>query len=200
MNRTAPHYLLLSETENHRQKSIGKWRFVLERMDGSGQIEVADEEPGVFGERLQLLTVVRGLEALEQPSRVTLVTPSRYVGRGIRTSLATWRENDWQWERFGEWTPIKNRDLWKRVDRALLFHDVDCKVWNLNQLLVNSIQSTRSLRSPGDRGRAAAGGRWNQNSSLFSGSNVQALSWSEIASAIAHRLNPFRADEAFSCA
>jgi ribonuclease HI len=82
---------------------------------------------------LQLLAVVRGLEALEQPSRVTLITHSRYVDRGIRNGIAVWRHNDWQWERFGEFAPVKNRDLWKRVDRAMRFHKVHCRVWGLKR-------------------------------------------------------------------
>ena len=135
MSNAAPHYLLLSETQTDPDHLAGRWRFVLEELDGTGRIEAADVEPGVRGERLQLLAVVRGLEALEQPSRVKLITPSRYVGRGIRNSLATWRENDWHWERFGEMTPIKNSDLWRRVDRASRFHQIDCRVWNFGRVL-----------------------------------------------------------------
>ena len=75
-------------------------------------------------ERLDLLAVVRGLEALDQPSRVTLVTASGYVHRGLRFGLPAWRQNGWQWERYGQMVPIKNRDLWQRVDRALEFHEV----------------------------------------------------------------------------
>lgn len=107
MRSTAPHYLLMSETRTVEEKpDSGRWRFVLEQIDGTNRIEVTDEEPHVRGERLQLLAVLRGLEALEQPSRVTLVTPSRYVGKGLRNGLDVWRDNGWCWERFGEMTPI----------------------------------------------------------------------------------------------
>jgi ribonuclease HI len=95
-------------------------------------LEAGDFESELGGERLELLAVVRGLEALEQPSQVTLVTPSRYVQRGLRYGLPPWRENQWRWERFGELTPVKNADLWQRVDRALEFHRVDCRVWRLD--------------------------------------------------------------------
>ncbi len=88
------------------------------------QFEAADAEPDAQGERLELLAVVRGLEALEQPSRVTLVTPSKYVNRGLTYGLEEWRANDWQWEHFGEMVPVKNRDLWQRVDRALAYPPV----------------------------------------------------------------------------
>jgi ribonuclease HI len=107
----------------------GRWRFVLESLDGADRFEAADEEAGATPQRLDLLAVVRGLEALDQPSRVTLVTGSSYVSRGIRFGLAEWRENDWMWERFGKMTPVKDSDLWRRVDQALAIHQVECRTW-----------------------------------------------------------------------
>jgi hypothetical protein len=88
-----------------------------------------DLEPDAPSERAELLAVVRGLEALDQPSRVTLVTRSRYVSRGIVRCLDDWRATEWQWERFGRIEPIRDQDLWQRVDRALEFHRVDCLTW-----------------------------------------------------------------------
>jgi len=118
--KTAPHFLLLTDTDqftgetrpaNANEHSIahsdadnragGRWHFVLEPIHHGVRIEADDIEPGVFGERLNLLAVVRGIEALEQPSHVTLVTPSKYVGRGIRRDIRVWKENNWQWDRFG---------------------------------------------------------------------------------------------------
>ena len=64
------------------------------------------------------------------PSRVTLLTRSRYVRRGIRRELNQWRERRWRWERFGKLVPIRDHDLWQRVDRALQFHQVECCAWS----------------------------------------------------------------------
>ena len=91
-----------------------------------------DVDPEAQGDRLELLTVVRGLEALEQPSRVTLWTPNTYVREGIRHGVREWRENGWMWEYFGKMVPVKNDDLWKRLDRAMEFHDVDCRTWRID--------------------------------------------------------------------
>jgi ribonuclease HI len=127
MKVPAPHFLLYSQAQlDAAQAGCGQWRFVLESADGAARLEAADEE-AASAQRLELLAIVRGLEALDQPSRVTLVTGSRYVSRGIRFGLTQWREDGWQWERYGEMSPIKDDDLWRRVDQALQFHEVECK-------------------------------------------------------------------------
>ena len=125
----APHYLLLTETHSFDEAPArsGSWRFSLTQINGSDYLEAADTEPGLHGERLQLLAVIRGLEAIGQPSRVTLVTSSRYVSRGIRRDLSNWREMHWTWERFGELHPINHAGLWQRLDRALQYHSVRCR-------------------------------------------------------------------------
>jgi ribonuclease HI len=132
-----PHFLLLTQAQTKQtslpaQNRGGYWRFILEEIGGSQRIEVKEMEPGIWGERLQLLAVVRGLEALEQPSHVTLITPSRFVGNGIRIHLKNWQEHQWQWEHFGEMIPIKNLDLWQRIDQALKYHQLDCRIWDFD--------------------------------------------------------------------
>ena len=130
MNVPAPHYLLFSESSQTPEP--GRWRFVLRSSDGAQRVVADDVEPDVRGERLELLTVVRGLEALDQPSRVTVVTSSSHIREGIRFGLAEWRRNGWRWEAFGQMIPVKNGDLWQRMDRALRFHQVECRHWRID--------------------------------------------------------------------
>ena len=131
MNLPAPHYLLFAEVSSAR--NAGRWRFSLQKPDGTEEFAAADVEPGVRGERLDLLTVVRALEALDQPSRVTLLGCSPYVRHGMQYGLPEWRSNGWRWELFGEMVPVKNGDLWQRLDRALRFHRVQCRQWRLDR-------------------------------------------------------------------
>ncbi|MEO8496038.1 MAG: RNase H family protein [Planctomycetota bacterium] len=138
MTIPAPHFLLFSEARSTRAEAStasdqsGLWHFVLESVDGSSKIEATDQEAEVDAERLELLAIVRGLEALDQPSNVTLVTRSRSVTRGLRFGIDRWRENGWQWECFGKMAPIKDSDLWQRVDHALRFHEVRCRTWRFD--------------------------------------------------------------------
>ena len=131
-----PHYLLFSEASQDRC-AVQTWRFVLQHVESQRRFSATDSEPSEAGqeaghERLELLAVVRGLEALDRPARVTLVTKSRYVSRGIKHGLSEWRSSDWRWERFGRVVPVRDHDLWRRVDRALRFHRVDCQAWQFD--------------------------------------------------------------------
>lgn len=126
MSQTTPHYVLYSTM---MEGVVPRWRFELRTADGASKLVAEDCEPAIQGERLELLAVVRGLEALEQPSRVTLLTPSSYVRQGLRYGLADWRQNGWRWEFFGQMVPVKNGDLWRRIDAAMRYHQVECRVW-----------------------------------------------------------------------
>jgi len=125
MSVPAPHFLLRARANRHDHP--GRWCFSLESGDGSHLLKVEDDEPDTQGERLELLALVRGLEAVPQPARVTVVATSPYVNRVLNGGLEEWRASDWQWERHGEMVPVKNADLWRRVERALHFHSVDCR-------------------------------------------------------------------------
>ena len=137
-----PHYLLFSEASPAPAEASGaaSWRFVLEHVHTDTRFSASDTEPNgrsetgarASAERLELLAVVRGLEALDGPARVTLVTKSRYVSRGLKRGLAEWRNSGWRWERFGKLAPIRDADLWQRVDQALKFHDVRCRLWQFS--------------------------------------------------------------------
>ncbi|MBN2024855.1 MAG: hypothetical protein JW809_18900 [Pirellulales bacterium] len=150
MDVALPHYRLYSECVSGEEP--GRWRFVLREADGRQRLVASDVEPGVHGQRLELLSAVRGLEALDRPCRVTLITPSIYVREGIRYGLEDWKTNDWRWESFGRMVPVKNGDLWRRVDQAMQFHRVECVTWRLDPahptLVATSAHVFRRLREP----------------------------------------------------
>ena len=82
MQAPAAHYLLFTDSDGRSCES-SKWRFVLQPIGGGERIVAADAEADADGMRLALLAVVRGLEALDAPSRVTLLVANRFVRRGF---------------------------------------------------------------------------------------------------------------------
>jgi ribonuclease HI len=134
-----PHFLLFcdgnaSTASESANANRGRWKFVLENVETGERSEATDIEPSFATERCALVSVLRGLESLEQPSRVTLVTTSRYVTRGLQYGLTEWRDNDFSWEHFGAVQPIRNADIWRRIDRTLAFHQVQCRWMSQEEL------------------------------------------------------------------
>jgi len=101
----------------------GLWCFNLETLSGESLVEAEDEDEGDLN-RLSLLAAVRGLEAIDGGSLVSLVSNNRYLIRSLDQSLPRWRENDFIWEHFGRKIPVQNADLWRRIDRTLSIHQV----------------------------------------------------------------------------
>jgi ribonuclease HI len=133
--KSTPDFVLFSRTgeQLEQENQGGSWYFRLESAKGDDCLEASDVESDFSHERLELLAVVRGLEALEQPSSVTLVTSSQQVSRAVRQGLEYWRNRDWKWERFGEKVPMKNGDLWKRIDQAMQIHDIRCRTHRVDR-------------------------------------------------------------------
>jgi len=146
MSVPAPHFVLFSQARPEADEVSSRWRFVLTPATGGEKLVAEDDEPEMASERVALLAVIRGLEALDQPSRVTLLTESRYVVRGLRFGLPQWRRSNWCWEHFGEMVPIKNRDLWQRLERSLQFHQVECRLQTVSE--GNAEESTAPSNPP----------------------------------------------------
>ena len=141
----ASQYLLVCEATSSTMVD-GHWRFSLESADGSEVMEAEDEELGDLN-RLTLLAAIRGLEAIDGPSSVTLLSNNRYLIRSLSDSLPRWRENGFAWEHFGRRVDVQHADLWRRIDRTLAIHRVEA-------CLVSS-----RLVSRGTQGNHGASGR-----------------------------------------
>jgi ribonuclease HI len=116
-------YLLYCRAVSHDMLS-GRWQFALEDYLGETVVEADDHEDGDIN-RLTLWAFVRGLEAIDGESSVTLLSSNRYVIRSLTDNLPRWRENNFVWEQFGRFAEVQNSDLWRRVDRALQIHRVE---------------------------------------------------------------------------
>lgn len=71
--------------------------------------------------RMELLAAINGLEALKRPSVVELTTDSQYVRQGITQWIENWKRRGWQ---TAARKPVKNQDLWQRLDAANEQHQV----------------------------------------------------------------------------
>jgi ribonuclease HI len=72
--------------------------------------------------RMELMAVIRALEALKRPLRVRVHTDSRYVQRGISEWIGNWKKNGWK---TSSKSPVKNADLWQELDRLAAGHQIE---------------------------------------------------------------------------
>ena len=98
----------------------GGWGAVL--ISGGHEREICGGEPGTTNNRMELMAAIQALEALKRPCKVELHTDSQYVRNGITEWLPGWKARGW---RTASKSPVKNDDLWKRLDEARLRHEVD---------------------------------------------------------------------------
>ncbi len=71
--------------------------------------------------RMELMAAIRGLEALKRPVRVRLTTDSTYLKDGITKWIEAWKQRGWK---TAAKKPVKNQDLWRRLEAALAPHQV----------------------------------------------------------------------------
>lgn len=115
--------LLLVVSAQSTTLDDGRWQFAIETAAGEPILEAEDSERGDLN-RLTLLAAVRGLEAIDGPSGVTLLSHNRYLIRSLTDSLPRWRRSDFVWDHFGRRVEVQHADLWRRIDHALGIHEV----------------------------------------------------------------------------
>jgi ribonuclease HI len=98
----------------------GGWGVLLQH--GGGTRELHGGEALTTNNRMELTAVIRALEALKHRSQVRLHTDSQYVQLGIRDWIHVWKKRGW---RTADKKPVKNEDLWRRLDELAGAHDVE---------------------------------------------------------------------------
>lgn len=98
----------------------GGWGVLLQT-DGRER-ELCGGEPHTTNNRMELTAAIEGLSALRRPCQVSLYTDSEYVRRGIVEWLDGWKRAGW---RTAARKPVKNDDLWRRLDEVASTHRVD---------------------------------------------------------------------------
>jgi ribonuclease HI len=79
-------------------------------------------ETGTTNNRMELMAAIIGLESLNEPCRVTLITDSKYVMHGITDWIENWKKRGWK---TAAKKPVKNEDLWRRLDKARDQHEIN---------------------------------------------------------------------------
>jgi ribonuclease HI len=102
----------------------GGWGAVLVARDGETVVKERLLKGGAAettNNRMELTAAIAALEALERPATITVVTDSAYLRDGVSRWIHGWKRNGW---RTADRKPVKNEDLWRRLDTAAARHTV----------------------------------------------------------------------------
>ena len=99
---------------------VGGWGALLRY--GSSEKELFGFEKDTTNNRMELMAAIQALEALKRPCKVNLTTDSQYVRRGISEWMDDWKKRGWK---TAAKKPVKNKDLWQRLDEAAAKHQVE---------------------------------------------------------------------------
>jgi ribonuclease HI len=114
-----PHVTIHTDGACSGNPGPGGWGAILSF--GDLEKELKGGEPHTTNNRMELMAAISALEALKRPCSVDLYTDSEYLRGGITGWINGWKKNGW---RTADRKPVKNVDLWQRLEAALKPHDV----------------------------------------------------------------------------
>ena len=98
----------------------GGWGAILTM--GAHEKEICGGEAATTNNRMEMMAAIQALETLNKPCKVELHTDSQYLRNGVTQWIHAWKARGWK---TADRKPVKNEDLWKRLDAARLRHEVD---------------------------------------------------------------------------
>jgi ribonuclease HI len=98
----------------------GGWGAILRYQHNTKELSGA-EDP-TTNNRMELMAAIMAIESLTRPCKVSLTTDSKYVKNGITQWLKNWKQKNWK---TANRKPVKNIDLWQRLDKACSQHDIE---------------------------------------------------------------------------
>ena len=98
----------------------GGWGALLSYGNHTRELYGAEEE--TTNNRMELMATIRALEVLSRPCKISLYTDSQYVRKGILEWIENWKKKGWK---TAARKPVKNQDLWMRLDAAMQPHSID---------------------------------------------------------------------------
>lgn len=97
----------------------GGWAFILKHPATGKLLKQSGGEPGTTNNQMELLAVIKGLNALSKPSNVELFSDSQYVLKGLSEWIDSWKKRGWK---TASKSPVKNQALWQTLDELRSKH------------------------------------------------------------------------------
>ncbi len=102
----------------------GGWAYILRHPASGQERDASGAEPLTTNNRMELMGAIEGLATLKRPCKVELITDSQYVAKGLAEWMPKWKANGWRRKEGAQWAPVKNEDLWRRLDELVAMHKI----------------------------------------------------------------------------
>lgn len=119
-----PSVILFTDGACRGNPGPGGWAYILRHPKTGAEKSDSGGLPLTTNNQMELQAVISGLEALQRPSSVEVVTDSSYVSKGCAEWLPGWKRNGWRRREGTQWKPVKNLELWQQLDQLLTQHQV----------------------------------------------------------------------------
>ena len=103
----------------------GGWAYILRHPASGTEKEISGAQSNTTNNQMELMAVIQGLAALKRRCSVKLFTDSSYVGKGITEWMVNWKKNNWRRREKSRWVPVKNVELWQKLDELVERHEVE---------------------------------------------------------------------------
>ena len=100
----------------------GGWAAII--LDDTNQSSISGGEKNTTNNRMELMAPIMALKKIKRKSEITIFTDSKYVKDGITDWIKKWKQNNWK---SANKKPVKNKDLWVKLDNACLKHKITWK-------------------------------------------------------------------------
>ncbi len=100
----------------------GGWAAII--LDDTNQSSISGGEKNTTNNRMELMAPIMALKKIKKKSEITIFTDSKYVKDGITDWIKKWKQNNWK---SASKKPVKNKDLWVKLDNACLKHKITWK-------------------------------------------------------------------------
>jgi ribonuclease HI len=121
-SKNGPEVYLFTDGACSGNPGPGGWGFILRHLASGKELERSGGARETTNNRMELTAVVKGLEELSRHCYVELFTDSVYVGKGITEWMNKWKANGWKRREGKSLKPVKNEDLWRRLDELVALH------------------------------------------------------------------------------
>ena len=105
----------------------GGWAFILRHPASGKELVRSGALRQTTNNQMEMQAVIEGLSALKRPTTVTLYSDSTYVLQGIKDWMPKWKANGWRRRDGNRLVPVKNVELWQRLDELNAQHDITFK-------------------------------------------------------------------------